>query len=107
MDQIRGKERDSVPNPRQSRRVTTASRNDTPTHKNHRRIVSVAQEEMGNGISGGDWTHSPDSFDDEEMDSGGTSAMGFTNRTPLLDSMNTTAQPGHEKKKHDVLLTSG
>jgi len=92
---------------RAGRRVTTASRNDTPTHKSHRRIVSVAKEEMGNGISGGDWTHSPDSFDDEEMDSGGTSAMGFTNRTPLLDSMNTTAQPGHEKKKHDVLLTSG
>jgi hypothetical protein len=103
MDQIRGKEIDSVPNPRQRRRVTTAKKNDTPTHRNQRRIVSVTNEGMGNGKGGGDLPHSPDSFEDGDMDRGGTSAMGFTNRIPLLDSMNTPAQPAQKTEKYAVL----
>jgi hypothetical protein len=53
MDQIREMEIGSVPNPRQTKRATTANTNETPTHENQRRIVSVGNEEIGMGIGGG------------------------------------------------------
>jgi hypothetical protein len=57
--------------------------------------VSAGNEEIGNGLAGGEWTTLPDSFEDGEMVSVGTFAMGFTNRVPLLNSM----QPTHGTEK--------
>jgi hypothetical protein len=93
----------SVPNPRQTKRATTANTNETPTHENQRRIVSDGNKEIGNGLAGGDWTTLSDSFEDEETVSAGTFAMGFTNRVPLLNSMQTTVQPTHGTEKCAVV----
>jgi hypothetical protein len=57
--------------------------------------VSVGNEETGNGIGGGEWTHSVGSAVDEEMVSGGIFAMGFTNKVYLWDSLNTAVQQSH------------
>ena len=99
MDQIREKGIGSVPNPRQAQRATTANKNDMPTHKHHRRIVSVGKEETGIGKGGGECTHSVESVVEGEMVSGGTFAMGSTNKVYLLDSVSTTVQqaPGTDR----------
>ncbi len=83
MDQIRENAIDSVPNPRQAQRAPTANKNDRPTHTHHRRIVSVGKEEAGIGKGGEACTHSVESVVDGEMVSGGTFAMGFTNKVYL------------------------
>jgi len=102
MDPIRENEIDSVPNPIQAKRAPTAKRNDTPTHKNHRRIVSTGNEEIGNGLAESDWTTLPDSADDGAIVRAGTFAMGFTNRIPLLNPMQPTAQTIHSTKKRAI-----
>jgi hypothetical protein len=107
MDQIREDATDSVPNPRQVKRAPTANRNDTLTHKHHRRIVSEGNKEPGIGLAGGNWTTLSGSFEDGEIISAGTFAMGFTNRVPPLNSMQTTAQPTHGTKIRMVCAVVG
>jgi hypothetical protein len=98
IDQILEKEMGSVPHPRQTKRAATANANEIPTHKSHRRIVSVAHEETGNAMGGEDWSHLPDSLEVGEMISGGILAMGFINTFPLWVSTDTTAQPTHGER---------
>ena len=99
MDQIRENEIGSVPNPRQTIRATTASRNAPPTQKSHRRIVSAGKEETGNDLGRGDCTHPLDAVEDGEMVNGGTFAMGFTSRVFFMGAKNTIAQSTQGQKR--------